>query len=354
MPKIIELAPGRWIGESQPCFIIAEVGQNHQGDLEIAKRLIKAAKVRGWTYLMTNCVKFQKSCLHEKFNNAALQRPYIGPNSWGGTYGEHKKYLEFSELQFKELQDYASQINILFSASAMDIVSVDVLDSLGVPFIKIGSGDVNNFPMLQYAATKSKPLIVSTGMQDMSTVETVYHTLKACNANFCLLHCVSAYPTPPQEVNLNVISKYKQEFSDIPIGYSGHELGITISVAAVAMGVLERHITLDKTWKGSDHVCSLTPSEFQELVHQVRTVETALGNPIKCFQPSEKACYDKLGKTLVAARDMLAGKCLQEKDIKVKVAEPKGCPAEKYQQVIGRTLVRNVRQDESIMCSDFV
>ena len=116
--------------------------------------------------------------------------------------------------------------------------------------------------------------------------------------------------------------------------------------------MLERHITLDKTWKGSDHVCSLTPPEFKDLVQQVRTVEAALGSPNKCFQQSEKACYDKLGKTLVAARNMLAGDHLEEKDVKVKVAEPKGCPAEKYKEVIGRRLVRNIREDESIMCSD--
>ena len=118
--------------------------------------------------------------------------------------------------------------------------------------------------------------------------------------------------------------------------------------------MLERHITLDKNWKGSDHVCSLTPLEFQEMVQQVRRVEVALGNPNKCFQPSEKACYDKLGKTLVATRDMLTGEYLQEEDIKVKVAEPKGYPAEKFQEVIGKKLVRNIREDESITCSDFI
>ncbi|XP_069671850.1 sialic acid synthase isoform X2 [Periplaneta americana] len=236
----------------------------------------------------------------------------------------------------------------------MDSASVDVLDTLEVPFLKIGSGDANNFPLLKYAASKKKPMVVSTGMQSMDTVRAIYKLLKAAKCRFCLLHCVSAYPTPAQDVNLRVIQTYKTEFPDVPIGYSGHELGITISISAIAMGaqVLERHITLDKSWKGSDHICSLTPSEFRELVDQVRTVEAALGSPAKQFQSSEEPCYNKLGKTLVAARHLSAGMSITEENIKVKVAEPKGCPAEKLYEVIGKKLLRDVGEDESIMCDD--
>ncbi|KDR20421.1 Sialic acid synthase [Zootermopsis nevadensis] len=279
MAKEIELAPGKWVGGSHPCFIIAEVGQNHQGDMDIAKSLIRAAKV-----------------------------------------------------------------------------SADALYSLAVPFMKIGSGDTNNFPLLQHVATKKVPLVVSTGMQNMETVHSVYNLLTAAKSQFCLLHCVSAYPTPAEDVNLRVIQTYKQEFPDTPIGYSGHELGTAISVAAVAMGaqVLERHITLDKSWKGSDHVCSLTPLEFLDLVNQVRIVEAALGNSIKQFQPSEEPCYNKLGKTLVAARDLSAGDHITADSVKVKVAEPKGCPAERYNDIIGKELVRDVQEDESIMSTDVI
>jgi sialic acid synthase len=238
MAKEIELAPSKWVGRSRPCFIIAEVGQNHQGDMDTAKSLIRAAKECG-----ADCVKFQKTCLHEKFNSAALKRPYVGPNSWGSTYGEHKQHLEFSDAQFKELQKFALQMGIIFTASAMDMVSVDVLCSLAVPFLKIGSGDASNFPLLQHAATKKIPLVISTGMQNMDTVRSIYNLLTAAKSQFCLLHCVSAYPTPAHDINLRVIETYKREFPDIPIGYSGHELGTAISLAAVAMGAQVRQDT---------------------------------------------------------------------------------------------------------------
>ncbi|PNF15191.1 Sialic acid synthase [Cryptotermes secundus] len=210
--------------------------------------------------------------------------------------------------------------------------------------------------MDMHAASKKLPMVVSTGMQNMETVHSVYKLLMAAKSQFCLLHCVSAYPTPPCDVNLRVIQMFKQEFPDIPIGYSGHELGTDISVAAVALGaqVLERHITLDKCWKGSDHVCSLTPTEFRNLVDQVRNVEAALGNPVKKFQPSEMACYNKLGKTLVAAHNLSAGDHITADSVKVKVAEPKGYPAEKYGDILGKELVRDIQEDESIMFIDVI
>nr|CAD7256525.1 unnamed protein product [Timema shepardi] len=317
MADDLNIGPERKIGMSHPCFIVAEIGQNHQGDINIAKQLISAAKASG-----ADCVKFQKSCLVEKFNSAALERPYLGPNSWGDTYKEHKQFLEFSLDQFRELQEFATrQEGVMFSASAMDMVSIDELDSMNVPFIKIGSGDANNLPLLKYATSKKRPLIISTGMQDMSTVRAVYRTVKAAGGQFCLCHCVSAYPTPPQQVNLRVLDTYRWEFPDIHVGYSGHELGTAISVAAVALGarVLERHITLDKSWKGSDHICSLTPEEFKELVNQVRTVELAMGSPVKSFQPNERPCYNKLGKSVVATRPLPHGHVIRDSDIIAKV-----------------------------------
>ncbi|PSN44333.1 Sialic acid synthase [Blattella germanica] len=264
-----------------------------------------------------DCVKFQKTCLQEKFNAAALQRPYIGPHSWGNTYGEHKQHLEFSLSEYQQLQEFASQIDIIFTASAMDTISLDVLDSLEVPFIKIGSGDANNFPLLRYAATKRRPLVVSTGRY--FKFDTVINVI-----------C----PTFLNNGKAQIKTKSMQDWRTVH--------------------VLERHITLNKSWKGSDHVCSLIPSEFQELVQQVRLVEAALGSPTKRFQLSEKACYDKLGKTLVASRNLNQGQLLKEEDIKVKVAEPKGCPAEKFHEVIGRRLARNVNADESIKVPDVI
>ncbi|KAJ8917194.1 hypothetical protein NQ315_012686 [Exocentrus adspersus] len=295
-------------------FIIAEVGQNHQGDFNLAKRLIRVAKDCG-----ADCVKFQKTCLSQKFNERALQRAYTSPNSFGRTYGEHKAFLEFSETEFVQLQLYADEIDILFTASAMDTESLKFLAEMGVPFIKIGSGDANNFLLIEKAAATGIPLIISTA--------------------------------PYEDINLSVVNLYKKEFPDIAIGYSGHELGTHVSIAAVAMGckILERHITVDRHLKGTDHKCSLEPREFREMVRCIRTLEIALGRPLKTLQNSEMACYRKLGKTLVYTRDLPKAHCLGYNDLDVKVAEPRGLEGQLFDDVTGRTLVTAVKKDESVL-----
>ncbi|XP_025831411.1 sialic acid synthase [Agrilus planipennis] len=331
--------------DNRKCFFIAEIGQNHQGSINIAKELIKKAKECG-----ADCVKFQKTCLLEKFNRAALNQPYNNRNSWGKTYGEHKAFLEFSEDEFLELKQCADENNILFTASAMDLVSLHYLNSIEVPFIKIGSGDANNFILIEEAAKLNKPLIISTGMQDSITVDKIYKIVSEYHKKFCLMHCVSSYPAPIQDVNLNVIKLFQSKYLDIPIGYSGHEIGNDVVLAAVTLGakVIERHFTLDRTLKGSDHVCSLEPSEFKDMIDRVRMLQVALGKPEKKMQISEYECYKKLGKTVVAAKSITKGTPLQKEHLKVKVALPKGIDASKEARLIGRIIKKDLDEDESI------
>ncbi|KAL1123008.1 hypothetical protein AAG570_003332 [Ranatra chinensis] len=348
----LEVAPGRYVGTDRPCFIIAEIGQNHQGDVQIAKELIRVAKECG-----ADCIKFQKSCLTEKFTRGALDRDYAGEHSWGATYGQHKERLEFDKSQYLELQQYAAdQVGIPLTASAMDPVSLDFLDSIGVPFIKIGSGDADNEILLRRAALTGKPLIISTGMSDMDTVDRIYATVSKRHKKFAMLHCISAYPTPPQSANLRVIETYLRRFPDVQIGYSGHELGYAITLAAVALGakVVERHITLDKRWKGSDHRCSLEPQEFSAMVKALRDVEAALGTPVKCVQPCELECRRKLGKSLVvAAQSIPGGRTIGQDDVNIKVSEPPGLPAARLRSIIGKAkTVRMLSYDEPIQESD--
>ncbi|XP_042232547.1 sialic acid synthase-like [Homarus americanus] len=346
----LELVPGRYIGEGQPCFVIAEIGQNHQGDMELAKTL-RQAKECG-----ADCVKLQMSSLPHKFNKQALSRPYNSEHAWGETYGDHKKHLEFSRDQLHELQEYATQHDIPLTASAMDIPSLYVLHELNVPFIKVGSGDIHNLPLLRTAAACSKPLVVSTGMSDIAWVSQVYEelTIQDPPTPLVFLQCTSAYPSPPEQTHLRVLDTYAQMFPHAHIGYSGHELGIHVTIAAVARGarVVERHLTLNRTWKGSDHSCSLEPHDLRELIKAIRSVEAALGSPLKAFQPSEEACFMKLGKTLVAARPIRAGQMLEEDDLVAKVAEPRGIPAQRLGSLVGGYLNRDVEQDESIMEAD--
>ncbi|KAG8454950.1 hypothetical protein GDO86_001245 [Hymenochirus boettgeri] len=345
MPAELELCAGRMVGGDQPCFIIAEIGQNHQGDFEIAKKMIRMAKECG-----ADCAKFQKSELEYKFNKKALERPYNSPHSWGKTYGEHKRHLEFSHDQYRELQKFAKEIGIYFTASGMDEMAVEFLHELGVPFFKVGSGDTNNFPYLKKTAQKGRPMVISSGMQSMDTMRRVYELVKPINPNFCFLQCTSAYPLLPEDVNLRVIKEFQSVFPDIPVGYSGHETGIAITVAAVAMGakVVERHVTLDKTWKGSDHQASLEPKELTELVKSIRLVEKAMGSSVKRLMPCELACQNKLGKSVVAKVKIPAGTVLTLNMLTVKVAEPRGFPPEEIFDLEGKTVKQEIAEDESV------
>ncbi|XP_067903440.1 N-acetylneuraminic acid synthase a [Heterodontus francisci] len=340
-----ELCPGRPIGGDHPCFIIAEIGQNHQGSMDIAKQMIRMAKECG-----ADCAKFQKSELEHKFNKKALERPYTSKHSWGVTYGDHKRYLEFSHEQYKELYKFAQEVGIFFTASGMDEMAVEFLHKLNVPFFKVGSLDTNNLPYLEKAAKKGRPMVISSGMQSMQTMRDVYKTVKPINTKFCFLQCTSSYPLEPEDANLRIITEFKKEFPDIPIGYSGHETGIAISIAAVAMGakVLERHVTLDKSWKGNDHQASLEPNELQELVHSIRTVEKAFGSSIKRLLPSEMACHNKLGKSIVAKVTIAAGTALTLNMMTVKVSEPKGIEPEDIFELVGKQVKVNIEADETI------
>uniref|UniRef100_A0A1A9W2C9 AFP-like domain-containing protein n=1 Tax=Glossina brevipalpis TaxID=37001 RepID=A0A1A9W2C9_9MUSC len=345
-------------------YIIAEIGQNHQGSLETAKQMIMEAKRIG-----CDCVKFQKSCLEAKFTAAAMQRSYENSDSWGRTYGEHKNHLEFSIAEYQILQEFCKNIDIDFTASAMDEISLYQLDKLDVPFIKIGSGDANNFPLLKKAAQLKRPLVISTGMQNMKTIKHIVTVMKEANkSDFALMHCVSAYPTKPEDCRLRMITLFKQKFPHIVIGYSGHELGIEISKVAINLGarILERHFTLDKQQKGSDHKCSLEPLEMEQLIHYVKNLKHSqlllsdLHNSeaiIAALKPIEERnlfscevkCHTKLGKSLVAARHISRGKTLDADDVLIKVSEPCGISADEYYNVIGAQITEDVYQDTPLL-----
>ncbi|XP_055545716.1 sialic acid synthase [Wyeomyia smithii] len=372
----------RNIGTGHPVFVVAEIGQNHQGSLEIAKEMIVKAKEIG-----VDCVKFQKSCLEAKFTKQALDRSYSGKNSWGRTYGEHKEHLEFTIEEYETLQQFCSEVGILFSASAMDPISLQQLKQLQLPFIKIGSGDADNIPLITEAAALNVPLIVSTGMQSWNQVERVYSILR--NQSMALLHCVSAYPTPPSDAVLKMIPLYREHFPDVVIGYSGHELGLQLSVASVLLGacIIERHFTLDKNWKGTDHKASLDPTEFSKLIEYIRSVENLCVQPNmedilsvlskvlkdneinpddlkEALKPvtiadrklllSEIPCFQKLGKSLVYKNDFTRGHVLTRNDINVKVSEPHGIRPEFLASVLGQRVVRSCFRDEPIMESDLM
>lgn len=292
-----EIAPGYYIGDGCQSFIIAEGGINHQGDINIAKQLIDLAKESG-----AQCVKFQKRTIERILTRDGLNRPYDNPNSFGKTYGEHKQALEMSFDDFRIMKQYADEKGILFTASGWDEESVDFLDNLGVPFFKMASADLTNKNLLIHTCKKGKPVILSTGMADMEMVKRSYNLAKKYNNKIVIMQCTSSYPAPFNELDLNVIRTYHREFPEAIIGYSGHENGIAVTLAAVVLGarVVERHFTLDRTMKGGDHKASLEEAGLKKLIRDIRVIELSLGSYVKKLHPSEHGCFKKLTKSVVS------------------------------------------------------
>lgn len=333
------------IDSESKTFFIAEAGINHNGNIELAKKLIDVAKDSG-----ADAVKFQKRTINRILTKEGLNKEYNNKNSYGKTYGEHKKFLELSFEQFSELKDYSDKKGILMTASGWDEESVDFLDSIGVPFFKMASADLTNFPLLEHTAKKDKPMIISTGMSDFDTVNKAYELVSKYNNKICILQCTSSYPTKIEDINLNVIKDYKIEFPEAIIGYSGHEEGIGVSIGACAIGakVIERHFTLDKTMKGGDHCASLDPKELKFLIKNIRDVEKAMGSFVKMKLDSEEKCFIKLSKSLVSTRKLKEGEIIKREDLTTK-GPGTGISPMRMDEIIGQKCLRDIEGDIVLM-----
>ena len=273
----IKLTDDRWVGDDEPPFIIAEIGNNHNGDLEKAFELMKIAKE-----LEVDAVKFQVKNIERSFSKELLDSPYVNENSFGKTYREHKEALEFSKEQLQKLYDYAKKIGIICFSTPFDIESVDLLESIGNPIYKISSFHVTDLDLIRAICKTGKPIIISTGMSTEEEVDKAVSLIKESSKDFAVLHCVSSYPTEDGDVNLRVIPTLKEKY-DCPIGYSGHEKGIAICTSAVAIGacIIERHFTLDRTLKGPDHASSVEPNGMEHIVVRSKRIFNAMGSSDK-------------------------------------------------------------------------
>jgi len=338
----------RIAGASRPTFIIAEIGINHQGDVEIAKELITKAKECG-----ADAVKFQKRTISRILTKEGLEMPYDNRNSFGKTYGEHKYALELSEDNYRELLAFSQKLEVEFSASGWDEESIDFLDDLGVSFFKMASADLTNFPLLEHAAKKGKPMILSTGMANMEIVKSAVKLVSKINDKIGILQCTSTYPAQFSEINLNVLHSYKNEFPEVVIGYSGHEHGIAIPVAAVALGarIIERHFTLDRTMKGGDHAASLEPQGFAKMVRDIHHIEKAMGIFEKEVQESELPVFKKLAKSIVSNVDIKAGVPIT-RDMLTTKGPGTGISPMKMASVIGKTVKTSISKDSVIKEED--
>ncbi len=338
------------IGTGNPAYIIAEIGINHQGDVSIAKRLIHEAASSG-----ADAVKFQKRSIERILTTEGLEMPYENRNSFGKTYGEHKRALELSEDDYHELFAFAQEEGVDFIASGWDEESIDFLDALGVPFFKMASADLTNIPLLVHTAEKEKPMVLSTGMADMEMVSTAVEAIMPFNVELGVLQCTSTYPSIFEEINLEVLNTYKTSFPDAVVGYSGHELGIAITEAAVALGakIVERHFTLDRTMKGGDHAASLEPGGFGKLVRDIRHIEAAIGIGTKQLQDSEAPVFKKLAKSVVSLIDIAEGTVLSREMLTTK-GPGSGISPARMDEIIGKSVKHNIAADVVMNDEDIV
>lgn len=335
---------GTTINESSDCFIIAEIGHNHQGNLDKAKALFLHAKDCG-----VNAVKLQKRDNITLYTKAMYESPYDNENSFGSTYGIHREALEFGREEYIELKQYARDLGLVMFATAFDIPSADFLADLDMPAYKIASGDLVNTPLLKYIATIGKPMLVSTGGASIDDVKRAYDTIMPINSQLCLMQCTASYPCEPEEMNLRVIKTYQRLFPDIVIGLSDHQNGISAALIAYLLGarVIEKHFTLNRAWKGTDHAFSLEPGGMHRLVRDLHRASLMLGDGEKRTYPSEIKPLTKMRKKLVASKDLPAGHILTYEDLSMK-SPGDGLLCYELDNVIGCILTKMINQDDDI------
>ncbi|MCI5207890.1 MAG: N-acetylneuraminate synthase [Candidatus Electrothrix sp. ATG2] len=332
------------INDDSDCYVIAEIGNNHQGSLEICKEMFLAAKNAG-----VNAVKLQKRDNKTLYTKEAYNKPYDNHSSFGATYGEHREYLEFGWHEYVELKEYAQELEVDFFATAFDIPSADFLEKVGIPAYKIASGDLKNIPLLKHVAGFDKPILLSTGGGTLKDIQRAYDAIIPINNQLCILQCTGGYPPAWDELNLQVIRTLQDNFPDIVTGFSSHDSGIAMAVAGYMLGarIIEKHFTLNRATKGTDHAFSLEPVGMRKMVRDLRRLKLALGDGNKTMFPSEEAPITKMGKSLVAQSDLEKGHVLTIDDIAMK-SPGGGLPPYEFENIIGKELKEAVVEDQQI------
>jgi sialic acid synthase len=348
MPRQITI--GRTvIDDDSDCYVIAEVGHNHQGNMETARKIFAMAKECG-----ANAVKLQKRDNKTLFTREMYESPYENRNSFGDTYGAHREFLEFGRDQYLELQAYAKELGLDFFATAFDIPSADFLADLNVPAYKLASGDLTNLPLLRHVASLGKPLILSTGGGTLEDIDLAIETILPLNSQIGLLQCTSGYPCEYEDMNLRVIESLRARFPEIVIGFSGHDTGIAMSVVAYVLGarIVEKHITLNRTMRGTDQSFSLEHGGLRRMVRDLRRARVALGDGNKRVYASERDPLKKQMKFIVAVRDLPEGHVLTHDDVAMRITRHGGLPPKRIDQIVGKRLKRPLKFEESVRSED--
>ena len=329
---------GRTIDDASDPYVIAEIGHNHQGDLDTACRLIDEAQACG-----ADAVKLQKRDNRALFTGDYFARPYDNPNSFGPTYGEHREALEFSADEYAALQEHARRRGVTVFATAFDSASLEFLERLHMPAYKVASGDITNIPLIRAIAATGKPMIISTGAGTLEDVLRAHVAASELNPHVAILQCTAAYPPSWEELDLRVIETYRELFPSSVVGFSSHDNGIAMAVAAYVLGarIVEKHFTLNRAMKGTDHAFSLEPQGLAKMIRDLQRTRMALGDGTKQMHPSEAEPAVKMGKKLVAARELPAGHVLGDDDVEAR-SPGDGLPPYELDRVVGRCLRRPV------------
>lgn len=337
---------GRRIADDTSTYIIAEIGHNHQGSEHQALRLIEMcgrAKV--------DAVKFQKRDVRNLYTFQLLNQPYANENSYGAIYGQHRQALELSAWQLKTCFAGAEALGLTGFATAFDEASADELMRIGAPAIKVASGDLQNTPLLRYVATLNVPLIISTGGGSWEDVDRAVQTVQSVqDVQYALLHCTAAYPVRDfRDLNLKCIVHMRERYPDTVIGWSGHDSGIAMALVAHMLGarIVEKHVTLNRALKGTDHPFSLEESGLTKLVRDIRRAEMAMGDGNKRLLPCEIQPLMKMEKSLVGAKDLSVGHLLSRQDLARK-SPGGGLAPYLLDDVVGFRLQRPLCYDEPL------
>jgi sialic acid synthase SpsE len=331
---------GKKIGDGQPCFVIAEIGLNHNGELSIAEKLIDAAADAG-----CDAVKFQKRDVANLAVGSVLDAADGRFPTFGSTYRQIREHMEFDRGEFQTLMARAASRRLPLFCTPFDIPSYRFLEDLGMTAYKLASHSLTNLPLLEHAAARRKPVILSTGMATLEEVDRAVAVFKEAGCPLALLHCVSSYPTPLEQANLRVIDSLRARYG-VPVGYSGHEVGSLATLAAVARGAcaVERHITLDTKMMGFDHKLSIDPVQLKQCVADIRAIESAFGDGVKKLLPVEQVTRDKYHVSWVSKTAIPAGAVISEDMLTLKNPGT-GIPAWRKGDIVGKRATTDIPAD---------
>lgn len=337
-------------------YIVGEIGQNHNGSMDIARQLIDVCgmdvkdNLFGTQLPRMDAVKLTKRDLREELSKSEWHRPYDSPHSFGKTYGEHRKALELSDQQHFELYQYAKSKGLHFGETLCAIGCLSLLRLFTPAFLKVASRDLTNLPLLEALAETGIRMILSTGMAGTRELDDALEVITKHHWNITILHCLSQYPAEYKNINLLTISYLKERYSEFQIGYSDHSIGIMIPTVAVALGaeVIEKHVTLDRNMKGSDHQGSLGPDGIYRMLRDIRNLEMALGKKELFFSDAAVTTRSKLERSLATKRPMKAGERINEADIHL-LSPGTGFRWLDRHKVIGRMITRDLDADQIIL-----